>query len=758
MLGLDPFKENSYTTASISIIIDSKEKTWKEGSQDRQNDVGRRFKFQNNLDMSAEIRRVMNDDVLRSEEFEDARALLRSKASMLKKNSVVLHDGTPVRVLGTAESLIKKLRWEGISAEDLVSLSGVCEHDTEYSATEFVINAYNALNTVNAFTPIEMLNDLIRNDLLEIDLPELNDNSFMDNIRRTFEKCEKRINSVRPEIFPKQDTYIQTMRAVKLTLSDGLLHELVKYGMCQRALVPIMDIIEEEYIQPQGRPYIDSIISTYLTDSTIDFDLAIRILEDFCISKKFIINFSDSESRMVRCPSCNAFVESEKDGMRCSICGNSIRILCPECTTKQSSTNHSCIKCGFDLMNGHKKALESENKIQNLLAEGLVNKALKELEELKKEYSTYGSIDDLNHDINTAKERLFLNKRRIKQAYELRRFNEVVDVTEKLLTHYKKFLENDQNIENIYSDSIKRLKEADILIRRAENLNNGNLDLYIAAADMCPDHPRASAVLSEYPPDSPVDVSFKTGGGKILIKYSMPQNRDKIKFCIYRDSYTLPESGPTSLPIAEISTGYYLDDAAEPGIPYYYTVRSKRWGVLSKDGTSCGPVSVYSEINNVNIEPLEDGLRISYEKPKNCSRIRIWRKREESDEEIELTAGPQMIEDRGLVGGSVYHYLLIAEYESSNGHIERSSGSIYSSETNELPEPVKDLNISWNRSDGTFTAEWTGDGAVLYSSPKSIKMQGLMIKQEDIESWMTPLELVEDIDGKVRFTLPDGTV
>ncbi len=758
MLGLDPFKEDFYDTKLISDIIDSKEKKWNEEGRDRQNDVGRRFRFHKDLDIIPEIRRVMKDDILRKKEFEGARAFLKSRASMLKKDFVILHDGTPVRVPGAAESAVRKLRWEGISVEDLVTLSGVRGHDPEYSASNFVINAYRTLNTVDAFTPVEMLNDLIRNRTLEIELPELKDKSPTDDIRKTFEKCERRVNEVRPEVFPNQDTYIQVMRAVKLTLSDKLLHELIEYGMCQRELVPIMDIIEEEYTQPQGRSYIDNIISIYLTDPVIDFDLAIRILEDFCISKKFIINFSDSESLMIRCPSCNAFVEPEKDAILCSICGNSIKVFCPQCDTKQSSNNRSCVKCGFDLISGYKKALESENRIKRLLAEGSIDEALNELENIRARYSTYTSIKELEHSINVAKERLFSNKRRIDQAYNLRRYNETVQITEELLAHYNMFFENHQDIKNIYDDSIKHIKEADKLIKKAEGSNNGRLDLYVEAAEMCPDHPRAYTILSVYPPDPPLDISFKVGDGKILIKYSVPQDRDRMKFCIYRDSYSLPESDSTSLPIAEIDTGYYLDDSVEPGVPYYYTVRSKRWGILSKDNTSCGPASVFSEVQNINIEPLEDGLRISYEKPKNCSEVRIWKKREGGDEEIELSAEHQIIEDRGLVGGSVYHYLFVAEYRSSDGHIERSSGSICSGVTNELPEPVKDLDISWNKSDGTFTAQWTGEGAVLYSSPKSIKMQGLMIKQEDIDSWMTPLTLIENSDGEVRFSLPDGTV
>ncbi|HKM13909.1 MAG TPA: zinc ribbon domain-containing protein [Candidatus Methanomethylophilaceae archaeon] len=758
MLGLNPFKEDTYDIELISSIINSKERKWKEEGHDRQNDVSRRFRFHEDLDAIPEIKRVMGDETLRKKEFEDGRSLLKSKASMLKKDFVILHDGTPVRIPGAAESLIRKLRWEGVLAEDLVNLSGVREHDSEYSASKFVINAYRALNTVNAFTPVEMLNDLIRNKSLEIELPELNDNSSTEDIRKTFEKCEKRVNGVRPETLPQQDTYIQTMRAVKLTLSDDLLNELIEYGMCQRALIPIMDIIEEEYTQPQGRSYIDSIISTYFTNPHLDFNLAIRILEDFCISKKFIINFSDSDSQMIRCSSCNAFVDSDAEATRCSICGDSIRIVCPECTAIQSSTNRSCVKCGFDLISGYKKALESEEIIKKLLTEGLVDEALNELETLKNKYSTYASIKEIEHTINVSKERLFSNKRRIVQAYDLRRFSEAVEAIEKLLAHYEMFLKNDRDMENIYNDSIKRLREAEKLIKKAENSNDGGLNLYVTAAEMCPDHPRVSEVLSRYPPAPPVDISFKAGDGKILIKYSVPSNRDKIKFCIYRDSYSIPESGPTSLPIAEIDTGYFLDDSVEPGVPYYYTVKSRRWGVLSKDSTSCGPISVYSEVNNVNIEPLEDGLLISYTKPKNCIRVRIWRKREESHEEIELETESNIIEDRGLVGDSVYYYLFVTEYESSEGRIERSSGSIFSCATKELPNPVKDLNISWNKSDGTFTAQWTGENVILYSSPKSIKMQGLLIKQEDIDSWMTPLTLIEGKDEEVRFSLPDGTV
>lgn len=762
LLGLNPLKEYSYSPESISVAIDEKERKWTEESRDRQNDVSRRFRSQSYLDIVPEIRRVMDDPKLRENEFEEALKLLTSKASRLRRESVTLHDGTPVRVSGAAESIVKKLRWDGIGTEDLVKLSGVKEYDPSYVASDTVLTAYQALKVVDAFTPSEMLNDLISNEELEIETDELNDGSSPEDVRKTFEQCEKRVNNVRPETLPKQDSYIQAMRAVKLALkSDGLLCELTEFGRCQRALAPIFEIIEDEYTHPQNRAYVDELMSIYLSDPGLDVDLAVRVMEDYCIKKKFIINFSETDSRMIRCPDCKAFVETGSDVMCCSICGHAIKAVCPKCNTKQSSSNRACVKCGFDMKASWEKAIEMENAVSELASAGLISAAEKILDGLREEYSTYPPIDSLEKKIDIARGHLLSGRKKIEQSYKLKRYSKAVDLTREMLVHYKRFIEEDTSTEILYKESEKRLYEADRLLEKAGRASDARarMDLYIMAAERCPDHEMIRSVLGNNAPDPPADATAKVSDGKVLIRYAIPEERSGITFCIYREEFSVPEVDEGIIPLAEVNNGYYMDETAEPGVDYYYIVMSKRWGVLSEEGAYCGPVSVFAEALNVGIDPLEDGLRLYFEKPKNCTRVRIWRKSGSDGEEVEIEGDGPAIEDRGLCGGCTYYYLFVAEYESPDGRVNRSSGSVYSGTTAVFPDPVRDLKVYWNKSDGTFTAEWTGDeNVVLYSSPKSIRMYGLLIKIEDIDSWMTPIEPIEKKRGKMRFSLPDGAV
>ncbi len=763
LLGLNPFKEETYSAESVSDIIDKREKKWSEESRNRQNDVGMRFRNQGYLEMVPDMRLVMSSQSKREKEFGEGRILLTAKASKLRKDSVILHDGTPVRISGTAESLAKRMKWDGISPDELVKLAGVTDYDFSPVTDDTVSNAFKALQTVNSFTPQEMINDLISNSDLELGIGKLSDSASFEQIRSAFDLCEKRVNSVRPEVLPNQDTYIQSIRAVKMAMRpDEKLSELIGYGMCQRALSPVKDIIEEEYTRPVDRTYIDELLSIYLTDENPE--TAIRILEDFCIRKKFIVNFSDDESRMIRCPECKAFVETGTDIMCCSVCGHTIKTECPRCGIRQSSLNTACVKCGFDIHKGLGEALETEKLVEELASSGLVIAAEKKLSELKSEYSTYSAITFLEKKVGLAKTQLYVGKRKIEQSYRFRRYCEVVDGTKNLLVQFKRFLEEDSAIEKIYEESEKRIAEAEALYSKAGKADGrtSRMELYVAAAERCPDHIMVQSLLSEYPPDPPADSSAIVKEGKILVKYAIPKDRDGLTFCIYREKHVAPDTKENDIPLAEVTTGYFLDETAEPGTDYYYTVLSKRWGVLSEEGTTCGPAAVYSEVQNVSIDPLEDGLRISFVKPANCSRVRVWRKTDNSgsgDDEQELQVSDREIEDRGLMGGQTYHYLFVAEYDMPDGRVKRSSGTVFSGSTSVLPEPVRDLKVSWNKSDGTFTAEWTGDAdAELYSSPKSIRMYGTLVKMSDAESWMTKIVPIEKTAGKIRFSLPDGAV
>ncbi len=339
LLGLNPQKESTYTIEAILKKIETKKGKWANDSRNKQNDTEQRFKSEKLVELTEDMVRVMKDPMLRKKEFADGLNVLKGKAQKLRLDCVILTDGTYLALPGMAESYTKKLHWEGVTKADVTKLAGVKEGTPPKPVSDKVLNAYKGLRAVDVYTPSEMLNNLINHPNLEINLDPLSEGSSYSQIRSAFEVCDKRVNSVRPDVLPEQDSYIQSMRSVKLVLEpDKEISDLIAYGKCNRALVPVMDTIEEEYSNQLTRKYIDELLNAHLTKD-IDAKMAVQVLQAFCYKKKIAANFSDAESEMVRCPECGMMVPSGPNTMFCPACGKNFKTVCPSCGTAQQSKN-----------------------------------------------------------------------------------------------------------------------------------------------------------------------------------------------------------------------------------------------------------------------------------------------------------------------------------------------------------------------------------------------------------------------------------
>jgi hypothetical protein len=765
LIGLNPLKETTYTYDAIEKKISAKETKWKKESKDKQNDLDRRFQISKWLDMVPDMHRVMKDPSLRAKEFNEGKRELQAKASRLNKDSIVLHDGSRVLLPGTAEGLSKKLKWDGVSKEDLVTLSGIKKTSVPPVINEKVMSSFKGLQEVHTFTPMEILNGLIQNTSLEINLSPLSEGCSMTQIRSTFDVCEKRVNSVRQDVLPNQDSYIQSLRALKLVLSsDQDLSNLIKYGKCMRILGPAKQMMDEDYSQPFSRDYIDDLLNRFAKNTNADLGMAVSILEDYCLKKKYLANFSAKESKLAMCPDCGAMVEMGSNVMCCSVCGCSIRTKCPQCGTDQISGNKACIKCGFDFQGGLMKAKDLEKKFRIALSYGMVDEAADCMAKIERAYATYPLIPSMRSELKPIAAKHSEVLANIDQLYKSKRYFGLRDCIDDAKMNFPKIL-NSTSIEKKYEDAVQKIIEADRLCERAKisrELNDA-LRSYVTALELCPDHPIARAKMKEHPPEAPADAVAQIREGKVLIKFAVPRERTGMSFCIFRGKDGIPTVTDDSIPLSEIPGSIFLDKLPDPGVDLYYSIYSKRWGILSREAASCGPTIVFKEVENVSIEPIEGGLRLIYEKPKGCSKVRIWRKEGTtaagSGEEVEIHHnGDTVIDDYGLKGGVKYHYLFVAEYKN-RGRTERSMGSDFSFTTTKFPEPVREMEIRWNKSDGSFTAKWKSkEKVVLYSSPRKVNLFGRMVKLEDLNAWMTEIQPLETYSDGMRFFLPDGAV
>ena len=762
LLGLNPLKESSYSTEAILKKIETKRGKWANDSRNKQNDTEQRFKSERLVEMTSDMERVMKDPILKRKEFSDAQALLKGKAQKLRMDCIILSDGSYIALPGSADSYTKKLHWEGVTKSDVLKLAGIKEGSPPKPASDKVLNAYKGLRAVDSYTPVEMLNALIQHPNLEIDLPPLSDGSSFSQLRNAFDICDKRVNSVRPDILPEQDSYIQTMRSVKLVLEpDKELETLIAYGKCNRALIPVMETIEQEYTTQLTRKYIDELLNAHLTKD-IDNRMAIEILQQFCHKKKIAANFSETDSSMIRCPECGNMVQAGPNTVFCPSCGKNFKTVCPACGTAQQSRNQICVKCGFNFKEGMEKANRLSLDFRMNMQKGMVGKAEKSLTMLKDTYSGYAGLAGMEAELQKARTNMSTMRKLILDSCAKGRFMEAKTACENLVGQYPDALADDLELKQKYSECVSRVNAADLYCQKASvaDSRQQRMAMYVAAVEICPDHQLAKSKLREDPPSGPADAYGKLGDRSFTIKFMAPAEASGVTYCIYREKNSLPRITEETRPLAEVPTTVYVDKTLEPGVEYYYSIYSKRWGILSKEGAHLGPIMTISEVDKVTLEPIDGGLRIMYEKPRGATRVRLWRTDGSGSgvgTEISLN-GQTVYDDIGLVGGRKYHYLFVAEYEGRN-KVERSEGVVFSGTTVDAPKPVKDLKIRWNKSDGTYTAKWSTDEPVtLYCTPKKITIPGNMVKMEDIVSWMKPIEPIMEYSDGIRFSLPDGSV
>ena len=353
LLGLNPLRASKYGDEAIEAAIDAAEEEWKKSS--RTTDPTVRFKASKYLEEIPEMRATMKDPERRRLEFEAARRLLEGRLQGMKRQGVILSDGSIHVFPDVIAKQLAALRWKGITEADVKAITGVKSTAPPSPVGSKVQNAYKAMAKVGAYTPAELFNALIDRPDLKIECHPLNDASGFALAESTLRTCEGRVNNIKLADFPEQDAYIMCIRTVKLAFANESDYaELVRFGKCNRDLAPVMDVLETEYSARLGREDIDRILE--LQHAKIDLDMAIPILQIFCYSRRIPTNFSESDSSMMRCPECWTRFEADDETAFCPSCGSSIRVTCPNCGSKQLTKNNACSVCGFDFKNGKEKA------------------------------------------------------------------------------------------------------------------------------------------------------------------------------------------------------------------------------------------------------------------------------------------------------------------------------------------------------------------------------------------------------------------
>lgn len=762
LLGLNPFREDRYEQADIVKAIDSRKSKWESATKANRGGSKAVYTAYVCLDLVPEMRRVMDNKVLRHNEFEDARKILRAKASRLIRSSVVFRNGAISICPSAIRNLMKAVAWENVEEDTLIEASGISNTPLPRVVDAQVINCFEALNDIGLWHPYDFVNRIISIPSLAVEANTLDEFSSYDDFRGSFKTVYNRLSSVSPGKVRNQDAYINVGRSLNLVQTDEQIGSLIAYCRCRLSLKPVLTMMDDDSGQPFDHGYIDNIIDTFVSGRDLDEDLAVYILEDYCLRKGYPANFSGKDSGLAVCPSCTAMIPSSDSLFFCPVCGSPVRTMCPVCGKIQAAGNRNCSGCGSNLSESRTEAEKMDSRVRSYISVGEVESAKNQLSDLKAKYPRYGQNEELSDLVSSTDGRLACIRSRVSEDSIARNLYDLKTCVEESLSDFPDLL-SDGEIRNRYDEACSKVSEADALcVQAASKSGEEATELYIRASAICPDHPDAVSQLKGRPPEGPADASAEARSDCVILRYAVPEERRGMTFCIYRGSGAYPEVDQSTVPLAETDRGAFSDNTPDPGIAYFYRIYSKRWGVLSREYAECGPAMVVREVTNVTITPVEDGFVIRYLVPSGCTRVRVWRKEGGTPagegEETEIAdTGSGVFEDHGLRGGQVYSYLFVAEYEY-DGDVERSLGTVFNCETPLYPDPVDDMVIRWNKEDGTYTARWSRTERVdLYCSQKRPQMFGRTASLEDLGRWMSKIVPLETFAGGCTFALEPGS-
>lgn len=762
LLGINPYRDTEYSLEEIGKIIESKEKRWKQSSTDMTKESGVRFKYGKLLNMVSEIDSYMSDPQNREADMEDARIILKGKCQKLRSSCVILHDGTHLILKVDMKNFKTNLNWENVDDALIMELAGISDRRPVLPVSDDVEMIHKEILKFDVFTPAEVMNLLILNPDLKIEADELSDASTPATIRVAFEACYARVQNVNASLLKNQDLFVSFLRELKRIVADDReLKSLVAYSVCNRDLEPVFERIFEEYGRTMiRRDYIDDLLRTLAPD--VDLQLAIPILETFCYKKNIYANFTSENALTIRCPNCESLVSIGPGDCYCTACGNRVRFECPSCLSMQNAGNKFCSSCNFDFETGPAKAKSIETIFRKNIKEGDMRAASENIDVLSTRYSTLVDIAFLKRRFEDASNHITDTRTGLEVALDNERYYEASMIGEELVQLYPQVFKDDVEMQYKLKEAKRRCDNADIhyeeALKVAKRDPEAAMSSCILAVNECQDHPGARSMLKAHPPEDPEYVDACTDGVTFKMWFDGPTEKG-LTYCVYRGKGQIPQVNDNTIPLMETSQKNFEDSRMEIATDYYYSVYTRRWGILCKTPVTVGPVTVYEPVQNIEIEKIRNGFRLSFDKPRAASRVVVTRGDPVDGSIAEIPIGTQTVyEDLGLQKGKTYHYHFVAEYVGNRG-IVHSSGQERVIEVMDAPDPPKNLRIAWDDINDVYTAHWESDSRVLlFSSTLEQNFDSDIVSMDAIRSTMSEVEILREGSSIAHFHMNEGDV
>lgn len=327
----------------------------------------------------------------------------------------------------------------------------------------------------------------------------------------------------------------------------------------------------------------------------------------------------------VSCASCKTPAQfktrEEAQNAKCSVCGATLYVECPQCHKKVPATADRC-SCGF-LISEMQFFDEYYKDALFALKEMDLGEARRQLENAKKAYPGHPKLASLEKQITDESARYQKPLDELRALMSAGMYEQAQRLIAKITSQMPQLRLDAQRKE--ISD---KLAEAKRLMPSAAMPAVDAANKYIEILRMVTDYSPAIEKLGSIRPREPRNLAASV---KDVPKFSCTLNwtasgDSGITYKVVRKKDAIPSQPSDGEVLSEgIVDLEYRDMSLQPGVRYGYAVFAYRYGVYSNP-TTCEVVN-YSELDSARIQASSDDrvCRLSWVLPANCIGVRILR-------------------------------------------------------------------------------------------------------------------------------------
>lgn len=718
-LSFDPVETDP---AKIADAISKKQHQW---TKDQINPM-RKVKGGKYLGMLDDIKKVLNDPVLRDKEAKAAKDIMQEKLGELdKKIKVSSAKGfvKPTEIkqwvkafgaYGITEDVIKKRLKVSISDKapqkkeekfDVIDASTARNIDTQLKSLGLNKNngnLYTFMNMPQNSQPAALVEEAERKKKM---LLAKGEKTQEDNARQA-------LYGICAIVFKDKISKKKYDEYVRLT-KYGDINELIDDAA--RGNNKILDSNTYEFL-----------VDTAIKSKNIGFSNASTYIKQYCKLKGFVVEGGIK----VICGFCNT--ENPAGLKTCSKCGKPLIIICPKCKEENGNTAKKCSGCGFDLIHMN-DALPIIDKARKAVNEKHIADAKKLLQEANILWPSHPDIVSIQKHI----------------AEREKHFNDLmVEISECINNKnmYAAQLKINQaknegfNVDTSITDRVNSLiKQVESDIAKAKTLSdNEAFEIITSAADRIHDSNEVNELKKKYPPAEPKNVNTIIKNTAVDISWTKTDSVGKCQYIVVRNKDSYPNSPENGEILYKGADTHYTDDTLAISTEYYYAVFTERLNIVSKPARCSDAVVIVNPVMNVKAIGGDGLITLSWNKPKTVTEIKLW-KYKGTDRPVSINDCESVVCNRldgfvinGLTNRERYWFGIQAVH-NINGKIIDAEVVFINAVPQKPAEPLEDFSVFGKN--GVYKASWKKsewDVVLLRSSEKPDYAVGVIYDFNDI--------------------------